>query len=93
MWGIGIASEKIMRVEASELVGENLGAELTPFTFTHKDGGEVIENAPMAYIPNLWEKIKSLLDQNEDDSRGYANDNISRLTFKHTTLISVHRTT
>lgn len=71
-WGVGLASERKMRVEASELVGDNLNAELTPFSFPHKDGGEVIQNAPYAYIPNLWEKIKDLLDQNCDEQRGYA---------------------
>ena len=70
-WGVGIASEKRMRKEAAALVGDNLAAELVPFSFPHKDGGEVIHNAPYAYIPNLWEKIEDLLEQNSDDSRGY----------------------
>ena len=60
-----------MRKEASELIGDNLGAELTPFSFPHKDGGEVIQNAPNAYVLDLWEKIKAMLDQNSDDDRGY----------------------
>lgn len=72
MWGIGIASEKKMRVEAAELVGDNLCAELAPFSFPHQDGGEVIRSAPCAYIPDLWRKIKDMLDQNSDDQRGYA---------------------
>ena len=72
MWGVGIASEKKMRVEASTLVGEKFSAELTPFSFPHKDGGEVIENAPSAYVVDLWEKISGLLDQNDDNQRGYA---------------------
>ena len=53
---------------ASELVGDNLEAELAPMSFSHKDG-EVIKEAPIAYIPRLWE-IKDLLDQNSDDNRG-----------------------
>jgi len=68
MWGVGIASEQKMRLKAAELVGNNLGAELTPFSFPHKDGSEEILNAPHAYVPNLWEKVKDLLDQN---STGY----------------------
>lgn len=71
MWGLQLASEKKMRAESSELVGENLEAELTPFLFPHKDGGEIIESAAHAYIPNLWEKIKDLLEQSSDDKRGY----------------------
>jgi hypothetical protein len=76
MWGVGLASERKMRVEASELVGENLRSELTPFSFAHKDGGEVIRSAPYAYIPNLWEKVKDMLDKNSDDQRGYALHNM-----------------
>ena len=72
MWGVGMATEKKMRVEASELVGDNLSAELTPFSFNHKDGGEIIKNASFAYVPNLWEKVKDMLDRNSDDHRGYA---------------------
>lgn len=65
-----------MRLEAAELVGDNLFAELAPFSFPHKDGGEVIRNVPCAYIPNLWEKVRALLDQNSDDLRGYADNGI-----------------
>ena len=72
MWGVSLASERKMRVEATELVGENLCSELTPFSFPHKDGGEVIRNAPYAYVPNLWDKVKDMLDRNSDDQRGYA---------------------
>lgn len=70
MWGIGVASEKDMRVEARELVGDNIGAEMVPFSFAHQDGGEVIKEAPCAYIPQLWKKIEDMLDQNCDDQRG-----------------------
>ena len=72
MWGVGLASEKKMRAEAAELVGDNLSAELTPFSFSHKDGGEVIQIAPYAFVPELWRKVKDLLDQNSDEERGYA---------------------
>lgn len=53
-WGVGIASEKKMRVEAAELVGDNLCAELAPFSFSHQDGGHLIKEAPFAFIPDLW---------------------------------------
>ena len=69
-WGITLASERRMRKEASDLVGDNLEAELAPMSFTHKDGGEVIRDAPLAYVPNLWEKIQDLLEQNSDNKRG-----------------------
>lgn len=70
-WGISMASEKKMRQEATNLVGDNLIAEMAPFSFAHQDGGEIIEHAAVAYIPNLWEKFKDLLDQSSDDIRGY----------------------
>ena len=69
-WGLTLASEKRMRKVASELVGDNLEAELAPMSFSHRDGGEVIKEAPIAYIPRLWEKIEDLLNQSSDDSRG-----------------------
>ena len=46
-----------MRKVASELVGDNLEAELASMSFTHRDGGEVIKETP---IPRLWEKIEDL---------------------------------
>ena len=71
LWGVGIASEKEMRKEARELTGDNLKAELAPFSFKHKDGGEVVKEAAIAYIPNLWMKISDLLDQNCDENKRY----------------------
>ena len=68
MWGVSIASEKSKRKEACALIGDNLKAELAPFSFKHKDGGEVIKQAAIAYIPDLWQKICDLLDQNSDES-------------------------
>ena len=70
LWGIAFASEKKMRKEAAELVGDNLEAELVPMSFSHKDGGEVIKDAPIADIPSLWEKVEGLLEQSSDDNRG-----------------------
>ena len=57
IWGImAIESEKKMRKETKQLVGD---AELVPFSFKHKDGGEVVKEAAVAYIPNLWSRSKS----------------------------------
>ena len=64
-WGVSIATEK-MRHDAADLIGDNLHAELVPFSFSHKDGGEEIKEAPMACIPDLWQKVQDLLDQNSD---------------------------
>ena len=68
MWGVPTVSEKSMRAEAKELLGEKLKAELVTLTFKHGDGGEVIKEAAMAYIPDLWSKISDLLDQNSDNN-------------------------
>lgn len=55
-----------MRKRAKELVGDDLVAERVPFTFTLKEGGgEEVRPAPYVYIECLWEKIQSMLDQNE----------------------------
>ena len=45
-----------MRREATALLGDDLVAELVPFSFPQKNGGE-IKPAAHAYIPNLWNKI------------------------------------
>ena len=55
-----------MRSEAHVLVGDNVCADVLPFSFSHKDGGEVIKPAVTAYIPNLWE---DLLKQNNDNKK------------------------
>lgn len=70
-WGVGIASEKDMRLEAKELVGDNIKAELTPLTFPCKDGGEEVRQATMAYVPRLWESIQATLEHNDDERRRY----------------------
>ena len=69
MWGVAVDSEKKMRKEAKLLIDNNLKAELAPFSFKHRDGGEFIQEAPMVYIPNLWMKIKDQMDQNSDEER------------------------
>lgn len=60
------------RVEAKELVGDNLQSEMLPFSFKHKDSGEIIKEAAMALVPNLWRKIKDFLDQSSDHTKQYA---------------------
>ena len=68
-WGIDMASEKRMRKKATELISDNLEAERVPLSFNHKDGGEIIKDAPIAYVPRLW-KTEDLLNQSSDDNRG-----------------------
>ena len=42
-----MASEKRMRREATELIGDNLEADLVPVSFSHKDGGARMLPLPM----------------------------------------------
>ena len=51
-----------MRTISAQIVGDNLKAEAVPLSFRLKDGGEEIRPAPMAYIPNLWQKIEDMLN-------------------------------
>ncbi len=71
-WGVEIASEKKMRAESEQYIGENLCTELTPFTFPVHDGHNTIEirNVPMAYVKDLWQKIEDMLSMNDNDITG-----------------------
>ena len=70
-WGICITTEKKMRAQAAEFVGENLSVELAPFTFPFKDrqNSTEIRNVPIAYAPHLWPKIQDMLEFNDDTRR------------------------
>lgn len=54
-----------MRVKAKELVGDHLVGERAPFSFSLKEGGEEIHPSPFVYVTSLWDKVRSMLDQNE----------------------------
>ena len=56
--------------EATALLSDDPVAELIPFSFSQKDGGE-IKPAAFVYVPNLWQKIEHFLEQNDDKDRGY----------------------
>ncbi len=58
-----LASEKKQRVLAKGLLGDNLEAETAPMTFALKPAGE-IRAVPLVFVPNLQDKVLSLLDQN-----------------------------
>lgn len=59
-----------MRSEAKELVDDDsICTEVVPFSFKHKDGGEEIKPAAVAYIPDLWEKIERIIEQNNDNNK------------------------
>ena len=53
-WGIQIASERRMRLVATELsIDNNVVAENALFSFPLKSGGEELRPAPIAYLPHL----------------------------------------
>ena len=62
-WGVSIASEQKMHKEALQVVGDGYEAENVLFSL--KEGGEEVRLAPCAYVTSLWDKIESMLDQNE----------------------------
>ena len=53
-----------MRQRASALIGTNMSAEMIPLLFKHKGGADEIKPAPIAYIPHLWARIQTVLEQN-----------------------------
>lgn len=64
-WKVHLDSEAKERSLAKALVGPNLASEMVAFSFALDGGGEEIRKAPMAYIPNLPQKVIQLLDQND----------------------------
>lgn len=64
---MSIASEKVMRKRASEVIGDCVVVEKVALTFPLKDGhrGEEVKLRPYGYIPDLWAKVVQLLEENE----------------------------
>lgn len=60
---VSLASERRQRTLAKEAVGENLAAEMAPFTFS-AGGGEEIREAPFVYVPNLIARVADTLTHN-----------------------------
>lgn len=61
--GIKIASEKKQRLLSKELIPTEIKAEVAPFTYGLKRGGEEVKPSPMVYIPYLPDKVFELLEQ------------------------------
>ena len=58
MFHVSLASERRL---AKEAVGENITAEMVPFTFTAQGGGEEIREAPFVYVQNLIARVADTL--------------------------------
>lgn len=67
---ISVASEVRQRSLATDIVGDNLVAELGAFSFRGNGGGEEIKEVPFAYVPNLIRKASDLVEQH----RGYKSE-------------------
>ena len=59
-----IASEKVQRTLAKEIVGDNIVAERVAFSFP-VDNGEEIREVPFVYIPNFIAKVADVVAQHE----------------------------
>lgn len=64
MWGLKLGNERHMRVLAQELRTDNITSELAMFSYPIK-GGEELRAQPIVYVPNIVDKVISLLDDNE----------------------------
>lgn len=64
-WGIQVASEKKMRVTATDLTESSLAAEMALFSFPLNSGGEELKPAPLVYDTDLKQKIFELLEKND----------------------------
>jgi hypothetical protein len=62
-----MASEKLMRKRAKEVIGDGAVVERVALTFPLKNGkgGEEVLMKPFGYISDLWKKVEELLEQNE----------------------------
>ena len=62
-WGIKLASEKQLRKQSEQQMGNNLQSEAVPFCFPLKSGID-LRPAPLVYVPDLVKKVIQTLDQN-----------------------------
>ena len=61
-----------MRAETRQYIGENLKAELAPFSFSLKDGHNSVEirSKAICFAPDLWSKIQEMFDLNDNNQTG-----------------------
>jgi len=58
---VSLASEGKQRTLAAGAVGDNITAEVAPFTFTTADGRDEIREVPFVYAPNLIARVADTL--------------------------------
>lgn len=59
---ISMGSEVKQRKLETELLGDNLLAEMGAFTFKSDGGGEIIKQAPFVYVPNIIRKAADMIE-------------------------------
>lgn len=64
---VSMASEKLLRKRAKEVIGDGVLVEKVAITVPLKDGngGEELIMRPFGCISNLWKKVEDLLEENE----------------------------
>lgn len=63
MFHISLASERKQRALAKESIGDNITAELVPFSFPAEGRRVEIKEAPFVYVPNLIARVSDSLNQ------------------------------
>ena len=53
LFNVSIASERRQRALAGEVAGENISAEMVPFTFSADRGRAEIREAPFVFVQHL----------------------------------------
>ncbi len=61
MFQVSLASGAKQRTLAHGAAGDNLVAEMVPFTFSRADGGDDIQEAPFVYASNLIARVADTL--------------------------------
>ena len=62
MFNVSLASERKQRSLSKEAIGDNLAAEMAPFSFTVDNGVEFRE-VPFVFVPNLIARVTDKLNQ------------------------------
>ena len=59
---ISVGSELKQRKLSTELLGDNVRAELGAFTVKADGGGECIKQVPFVYVPNIIRKAPDVIE-------------------------------
>ena len=60
---ISVASERKRRDLVKDVVGENMEAEMSAFSFRADGGGKEIREVPYVHVPNLIKKAADVVEE------------------------------